>query len=337
MAKIRRKTRNVLIVIWCILFVGTVFSLVWTKNIYGGQHTELKEELIADEFFSKWPSYVSDEAILNNVIIPGSHDAGSLNMMPLAETQGHSIADQLRGGVRYFDLRVAKQGDDLVIYHGPINGRPFNNVLNEIKTFIEANPSEFLILDFQHLKNDKYHDKVIEMTVETLGIDKMMKKSVCHSIESTTMADVRNHGYNYAFVWSAAEETADKDYLYARKTFLYSPYNAEVHKTKNINELTAQFDKYLGNNMGSGFYVLQAQRTSYNLLFKRPADLELEFKNDINKYVSSLTGDKLARTNIVMRDFIVSVMENVKIILRLNLTKNLVAADKITEFTQKVA
>lgn len=61
--------------------------------------------------------------------------------------------------------------------------------------------------------------------------------------------------------------------------------------------------------------------------------MEQEFKPVINAYIDALADSaNLAKTNIIMRDFIVSDMENVKKILKLNLDKNLVKAELRDEF-----
>lgn len=334
--KYRDKTEIALIVIWCVLFIATGLFLAWSKIVYGSQHTELKTAVEADEFFAKWQSYIADDAALNDVVTVGSHDSGTLGMMPLAETQGHSFADQLKGGVRYFDIRVTEKNGELVIFHGPIKGQKFEKVLNEIKNFITSNPSEFLVLDFQHL-GDKCHDKVMTMITEILGTDKAMKKSLCPTVEGTTMGDVRAQNINFVIVWKEASETKDRDYLYARTEYLSSPYDGKIHRSKNVDDLISHYAEYYDGYNGNGFFVLQAQRTAPNILFDRPADNEIAYKEKINNYVSTLSDDNLAKTNIIMRDFVVSDMTNVKTILSLNLKKGLVKTDKIAEFTLKTA
>lgn len=62
-----------------------------------------------DPFFSQWMSFLSDEAAIRNIVIPGSHDAGSVTMPSAAETQNSYIRTQLLYGVRYFDIRVQKK------------------------------------------------------------------------------------------------------------------------------------------------------------------------------------------------------------------------------------
>ncbi|MEG2450665.1 MAG: hypothetical protein RSB09_02915, partial [Clostridia bacterium] len=264
---------------------------------------------------------------------PGSHDAGSFDMMPLAKTQGHSIADQLRGGARYFDLRVTNKGDDLVIFHGPIKGQKFSIVLDEIKAFTLAHPSEFLILDFQHL-GDKVHQKTIDAITGTLNMQKAMLKSVFGDVSKVTMGDIRAHGFNFMIVWSDDSQVASNDFLYTRDKDLTSQYDSKFHKKKPA-ELIAHFETYFENHTRDDLFVLQSQRTAPTLLGK-PAKLELEFRPYINEFVANLkTSKHLDEVNIIMRDFVVSDMQNVKLILQLNLVKGLVKADEIESFTAK--
>lgn len=333
-----KKRKKVLIV--AIAVVAAILIVAASLVIYAftdkdrGLDNPINTETV-DPFFGKWQSYIDDGAKLNEIVTAGSHDAGSNEMMPLAMTQGHQISDQLTGGVRYFDLRVTKKGDELVIFHGIITGQKFSVVLGDIKTFIENHPTEFLILDFQHL-GGKVHADVLAAIVNTLDMSKAMKKSECPEIETTTMGDVREKGYRFVIVWTDTAEAAESDFLYARNEHLYSPYVSEIHKSKDLNELVGYYQNYYDTYTGKGFFVLQAQRTAPNLLDK-PSQMEQEFKPVINAYIDALADSaNLAKTNIIMRDFIVSDMENVKKILKLNLDKNLVKAELRGEYANKV-
>ena len=64
-----------------------------------------------------------------------------------------TIEEQLKLGVRYFDLRVNKVDNEYVMFHSVLNGTKFNPILDCIVQFLEENPSETLLLDFQHFKN----------------------------------------------------------------------------------------------------------------------------------------------------------------------------------------
>jgi len=111
---------------------------------------------------------------LNQVPILGSHDAGtcdlttqsppchgwrtrngrhivghpSLSDVTSARCQSATIKDQLRYGVRYFDLRVAKQYGAYWIAHmwlsTPLQGK--GGVFTQIKAFLSEHPDEIIIL-----------------------------------------------------------------------------------------------------------------------------------------------------------------------------------------------
>ena len=62
--------------------------------------------------------------------------------------QNLNITSQLNQGVRAFMLDVYSEDDQLVLYHGApkLGSSLFSDVLNEFKTFIDANPNEVITL-----------------------------------------------------------------------------------------------------------------------------------------------------------------------------------------------
>ena len=140
-----------------------------------------------DQNLSKWMANVPMEKQLcpiNQLTIPGSHNSGSFwfdTSMELAPdrpkivssisdnvgflgntlksfvnkwalTQSWNINQQLCGGIRYFDFRVAyrKASDEFRFVHG-LYGNAVDEILEEIKTFLKENPKEIVWLDFNHL------------------------------------------------------------------------------------------------------------------------------------------------------------------------------------------
>ena len=59
-------------------------------------------------------SYVSDDTLLTDIVIPGSHDSGTTKMMWAAKTQDKSIKEQMACGARYFDIRPQLKDGKLV-------------------------------------------------------------------------------------------------------------------------------------------------------------------------------------------------------------------------------
>lgn len=69
-------------------------------------------------------------------------------------TQKMSVFAQLTSGVRYLDLRIAKRPEDSELYivhsfYGPHLAR----IITDVSIFLQQNPKEVVVLDFQHVHN----------------------------------------------------------------------------------------------------------------------------------------------------------------------------------------
>lgn len=116
---------------------------------------------------------------LNHLFIPGSHDSFSYSLTPEEElgpdapglvsalnsccpclarpailrwsvTQRATTTQQLKHGVRYFDIRVAVRNGRFYFVHG-LFGDDLEPLLSEIRHFLVKHPGEVVFLDFQHL------------------------------------------------------------------------------------------------------------------------------------------------------------------------------------------
>jgi hypothetical protein len=108
-------------------------------------------------------SEVDDNRTLNEIILPGSHDAGMGTIYSCgwpateanARTQTLSIGEQLNAGARYFDLRVMYFQDyrtpgDYFAYHGRLGfnckGFTFHDIFAEIFGFLYDHPTETAVI-----------------------------------------------------------------------------------------------------------------------------------------------------------------------------------------------
>ena len=58
-----------------------------------------------------WMSYISDDTYISDISIPGTHDSASYRrggIYSLAHCQNLNLENQLKVGVRYFDIRLDK-------------------------------------------------------------------------------------------------------------------------------------------------------------------------------------------------------------------------------------
>ena len=116
--------------------------------------------------YSSWMANIKDETLVNEIVMPGSHDAGSYGMVWLGETQQFNIDEQLQMGVRYFDLRVNKVEDKYVdIKCTDTVGK---KIFFELKTAqtVKSAIREALgqLLEYNHYPNESNADKLIIVT-----------------------------------------------------------------------------------------------------------------------------------------------------------------------------
>ncbi|KAJ6444900.1 phospholipase C [Purpureocillium lavendulum] len=97
-----------------------------------------------------WMAAVPDEANLTSLSIPGTHDTmtyGLLRPDPVLNCQNWNLSVQLDAGLRYLDIRARLRDDELHIYHGDgYTGFSFADVLRDVVAFLDANPSEALVM-----------------------------------------------------------------------------------------------------------------------------------------------------------------------------------------------
>lgn len=100
---------------------------------------------------------------LNQIVMPGSHDAGMSLGSSYAQTQDLDISAQLQNGARWFDLRFFIKNGDARTYHGSFlkrvqnrgwdtmittAGESYDDIIQSVIEFLSWNPDEFLFLRF---------------------------------------------------------------------------------------------------------------------------------------------------------------------------------------------
>lgn len=322
----------------CLVTVLSVFAACG-KNEDDGMDKQIRQH---------WMSYLKDEAVLSEVVMPGAHDAGTLGSDVAWETQKGDIGEQLYAGVRYFDVRVSyntKENANMFVHANSDDyvlpfafGVMFSDGLADISSFIAENKEEIIILDFQHTWA-KYEEGVIAQLEKELDMSKVLTKENCDNPSELTMGDMRRLGKNVIIIYKEGNNGLcdQKNYLFERSEFLQSDYDGNIHK-KSADELIAHFDTYYEAKKDGVFFVLQSQLTGSPLM-----EREKSIRNKANAFVRALAKEenaqKLAKTNIVMRDFITSDIDGaessdttVKSIVILNAVKGMIKEDKLEMF-----
>lgn len=295
---------------------GTVIGIALLLGILaltGKRHQRFEEPA---EILSGWMAHVDDRAPLNQVAIPGSHDAGTAGVIWAGETQTCTIEEQLRCGARYFDLRVHKKGGSLRIFHALVDGTEFLPVLTALKQFLLDHPTETLLLDFQHFKGGSQRD-VYELLCDTLG-DLMLENTTALPdpvfIRSLTLGDVR--GKCLIFWGDRSEDFSSRIFLRNDNecTFdgmsLDSFYLAPKHRAGTQALLTEAHPVYLARMRRlkaegvNGIFVLQCQLTD-GLVVRGPWSRERRHDPIVTEYIRGLAkNEALTDLNVIMRDFL---------------------------------
>jgi len=142
---------------------------------------------------------------LSEIVIPGTHDSGTYQLAwgtggDTAKTQTNSIGDQLKDGIRYFDLRVREAhhrgcADPSVwwLFHTWDSYR-LQVALDEIVSYLSkpGNENEVIILDFQETDIELYHDERARNALLGMIQDKLgayLVKSEGDSVWKDSMLD----------------------------------------------------------------------------------------------------------------------------------------------------
>lgn len=99
--------------------------------------------------YSDWMKGLDDSTSIRDVNMPGSHDATALySIGDLAgQCQSLSLKDQLNIGVRFLDIRLKLDHNELKAVHGIVDQKAnFKEITEVVESFLTKNSSEFIIM-----------------------------------------------------------------------------------------------------------------------------------------------------------------------------------------------
>ena len=268
----------------------------------------------AEPEMSSWMRDIKDEAKVSEIVIPGSHDAGTAGFSWLAETQNRSIKDQLNAGTRYFDLRVQSTGKGLVFYHSVFKGNSYTEARSDILDFLALNPSEFVILDFQHFKGNDTQSLLaadIRENLEPFAVSNETGAPGAEFISSLSLADVRG---KCIIFWGDENTLPDLNCVFLRNndigtrddSCLQSFYIGDYNRRSSSWYIENALPEYINmrKDLSEGLFVLQGQLTD-GLYIRGPRLREAGHNRNMSSYISSLAGSEdLGYINVIMRDYV---------------------------------
>lgn len=325
-----------------ILVVCLIVAVIISASVCASIAHRINDKTAPSEELSYWQSYIKDDALLRNVVMPGSHDAGTAGMPWFSETQDRDIADQLACGTRYFDLRVKEKDGECRIYHGPAYSLYLKDILRDVRDFLNENKTETVILDVHKFGNESARVKTVQMIDEYLAdllLANDTEDSDLQFISNLTLGDARG---KCILIWGDADEYQLSNNAYflrnndsgniangCLQSFYTRSWNWYYSSEKYISKAIPAYVDMYKNSVG-GLFVLQSQLTDGCLIIG-PRYREGQHEKNMNNFVKSLRdNDMLDDINIIMRDFI-SPSKNCYTI-ELNLAKGIVKDDAVDSF-----
>lgn len=151
---------------------------------------------------SNWMSYFPN-AKLTSLSIPGTHDSAARQFSDFFTpnsaviTQDLTIREQLDAGVRYLDIRCRHIENRCDVYHGNVYLLiGMNDVLNDVYSFLNDNPSEAVIMSVKQPEHSK-------PSKEDSGFDATMSKYI-------NSADKRKYWYTKNSIPSLCKGDIDR-------------------------------------------------------------------------------------------------------------------------------
>ena len=147
-----------------------------------------------------WMAGLPDDIKVNELSIPGAHDASTKNvdyfMEDFAQTQNGYISDLLEMGVRYFDLRICRDKGTLYMCHGSIDcydsedyRLELSDVIGDMEAFLFNHPSETILLQ---VKCDRDKNDAVNATYDFFkNMDD--KAELYHGDHAPTLGEVRGN------------------------------------------------------------------------------------------------------------------------------------------------
>ena len=147
-----------------------------------------------------WMSQLPNDTLLSDISIPGTHDSGStldakvggLTITDTAKTQDLTISEQLSIGVRFFDIRLILENNELEVYHSTVKQNlSFREVLDDIYAFLDQYPSEALIMSIRK-EGDDIGDNTVLFEEKVNNLIQSGKKYWLLDEKIATLEDARS-------------------------------------------------------------------------------------------------------------------------------------------------
>ncbi len=128
-----------------------------------------------------WMAELDDGLRLNEIVLPGTHDAATQNVQLafFSKCQGLSVGEQLEAGYRYLDIRLGLDDGGFKLMHGFTNCKTgplpwadtlyLDKVLEQCYAFLRAHPAETVVFAVKKEHGDETAQAFAEKLEAEIG------------------------------------------------------------------------------------------------------------------------------------------------------------------------
>ena len=215
-------------------------------------------------FLKNWMSYISDDAKITKIAMPGSHNSGTMGMSKLAKCQNGSLYAQFKHGVRAFDIRLkADKKGNLFIGHGIMTGMPAEYMFESLKMILNEIEDEFLVISIITYMNQKIGPFSLSYNGNPAETSRLIRKYLSPEkyaltdygdISTLTLGDIRKSGKKYIII------NGNKEYDFSVDCPYDDPWSATIYGYKP-EKFIKTIPQYLTEKDHEGFMRYQTQLT----------------------------------------------------------------------------
>ncbi|KAB5580920.1 phosphatidylinositol-specific phospholipase C [Coniochaeta sp. 2T2.1] len=134
--------------------------------------------LLSSKHLSRWMEELDNETPVSCLSLPGTHNSPTCHVaLPSVRCQAVGVREQLDNGVRFLDIRVSANpdNDELTLVHSafPVsltgNRRLDSDLLSDVYGFLDANPSETVLISLKREGTGKASDQQLSRYLHDSG------------------------------------------------------------------------------------------------------------------------------------------------------------------------
>jgi len=175
--------------------VSVAIAFTPTDENLAATSFDAKPRASTTQKYSRWMSRLPDSVLLSQLSLPGTHNSCALHdglSFGFAKCQSWQLADQLKSGIRFIDIRCRRVDDGFLIHHGVISQRmTFKEVRDVCQNFLREHPSECIVMSIKEESTAQRATRSFEETFSDVTKD---DEKLWHiSREVPLLREVRNH------------------------------------------------------------------------------------------------------------------------------------------------